>query len=80
MQHTTSSIYLKPPGLDVEPCTVVRILAERLGTNFKPEYLVQWLEYPQGDTWEQIDNLRNVMNKIDEFKQAQQKKYDLNRI
>lgn len=41
----------------------------------KIEYLVKWVEYPDGDSWEPAENLRNVPEKIAEFKEAQQKKF-----
>ena len=53
-------IQLRPPEDDVEVCTVEKILAHRTGINGKPEYLVQWAEYPKGETWEKEENLNNV--------------------
>lgn len=58
----------------------MKILSERIGPNGKAEYLVQWVEYPEGDSWESLENLRNVADTIEQFKLTQQRKFDLKKV
>ena len=52
----------------LEVCTVKDILAKRVDQKTRNiEYLVSWIEYPGEDTWERIDNLKNVMNMLDAY-------------
>lgn len=52
---------------EVEVCTVSKVLAKRTDVRGRLEYLVSWKEYPGEETWEGLENLRNVKNMIDEF-------------
>ena len=52
---------------EVEVCTVSKVLAKRTDVRGRLEYLVSWKEYPGEETWEGLENLRNVKNMLDEF-------------
>lgn len=47
-------------GVNREVCNVKEILAKRLDFKRQPEYLISWLEYPGEDTWETMENLKNI--------------------
>jgi len=51
----------------MEVCEVKEILAKRVQEDGQVEYLVSWVQYPGGDTWEPIENLENVPEKIEKF-------------
>jgi hypothetical protein len=53
-----TQIILKDPNDEVEVCTVKQLIGKRNNPiNGKPEYLVRWMEYPEADTWESLENL-----------------------
>ncbi len=48
----------------LEICNVNKVLAKRIDKKGYTEYLVNWVEYPGEDTWECLENLKNVKDKI----------------
>lgn len=60
--------------MDLEICNVNKILAKRIDKKGYTEYLVSWVEYPGEDTWECLENLKNVKDKIQEFDEKLRKK------
>lgn len=53
--------------MDLEICNVNKIVAKRIDKRGYVEYLVSWDEYPGVDTWECLENLKNVKHKMQEF-------------
>ena len=53
--------------LSLEPATVQQVHARRTDIKGNVEYLVSWVEYPGSDTWEGLENLRNVPEKLKEY-------------
>jgi Chromo (CHRromatin Organisation MOdifier) domain len=45
-----------------------------------PEYLISWHEYPGEDTWECIENLRNVQSLIDAYEAKIKQKQEEHKI
>ena len=64
-------IILRQPNQDVEVCTVKQILSKRFDQFGRTEYLVSWVEYPNADTWESLENLLNVKNLILDYENKQ---------
>lgn len=56
--------------METEVCDVKEILGRRFDSKGRVEYLVSWMQYPVcGDTWEGLENLFNVQDKLDEYDQ-----------
>ena len=56
--------------MQTEVCDVKEILGRRFDSRGRVEYLVSWVQYPVGgDTWEGLENLFNVQEKLDEYDQ-----------
>ena len=67
MESQINEVEKLTKSLGVEICLVDKIIAKRIDIRSYPEYLVKWVEYPGEDTWESIQNLKNVLHKIEEF-------------
>lgn len=54
---------------------VVEQITDKRLKNGRTEYLVKWQGYPVSEsTWEPIENLKAVMNIVNDFELAQKKK------